>query len=71
VNANRRGTTLSASWETVMSSAGEIDRFHEDGFPGLLSPPPSRDTTRGVEAEGAARGDLEADDSTRVGGRTT
>ena len=54
-----------------MSSAGEIDRFHEDGFPGLLSPPPSRDTTRGVEAEGAARGELEADDSTRVGGRTT
>ena len=29
------------------------------------------DTTRGVEAEGAARGELEADDSTRVGGRTT
>jgi CelD/BcsL family acetyltransferase involved in cellulose biosynthesis len=29
-------------WEAVMSSAGEIDRFHKDGFPGLLSPPPSR-----------------------------
>jgi hypothetical protein len=29
------------------------------------------DTTRGVEAEGAARGELEVDDSTRVGGRTT
>jgi hypothetical protein len=29
------------------------------------------DTTRGVEAKGAARGELEADDSTRVGGRTT
>ena len=28
------------------------------------------DTTRGVEAEGAARGELVADDSTRVGGRT-
>ena len=28
------------------------------------------DTTRGVGAEGAARGELEADDSTRVGGRT-
>ena len=41
VNANRRGTTLSASWEAVMSRAGDIDRFHEDGFPGLLSPPPS------------------------------
>jgi hypothetical protein len=41
-NANRRGMTLSASWEAVMSHTGEIDRFHEDGFLGLLSPPPSR-----------------------------
>ena len=42
VNANCRDTTLSASWEAVMSHAGEINRFHEDGLPGLLSPPPSR-----------------------------
>jgi hypothetical protein len=42
VNANRRGMMLSASWEAVMSRVGEIDRFHEDGFPGLLSPPPLR-----------------------------
>jgi len=41
-NANHRGTTLSASWEAVMSHAGEIDRFHKDGFPGLLSLPPLR-----------------------------
>jgi len=25
-----------------MSRAGDIDRFHKDGFPGLLSPPTSR-----------------------------
>ena len=33
---------LSASWGAVMSRAGEIDRFREDGFPIHLSPPPSR-----------------------------
>ena len=33
VNANRHGKTLSASWEAVMSRAGEIDHSHKDGFP--------------------------------------
>ena len=42
VNPNRRGTMLSASWEAVMSRAGEINRFHKVGFPGLLSLLPSR-----------------------------
>ena len=37
----QQGTTLSASWEAVMSRAEEINRFH-DGFPGLLFPPPSQ-----------------------------
>ena len=41
VNTNCRSTTLSASWEAVMSGVGEIDCFHEDGFLGLLSPLPS------------------------------
>ncbi len=92
----------------MISSVGEIDRFHEDCFPGgggdvlalaackswqwterreregggggcsneavAMLPHGGRatdDTTRGVEAEGAVRGKLEADNSTRVGGRTT
>ena len=33
--------------------------------------PRGDDTTRGVGAEGAAQGELEEDDSTRVGGQTT
>jgi hypothetical protein len=40
VNENRCGTTLSASWEAVMSHVGEIDCFHGDGFPCPPSPPP-------------------------------
>ena len=50
VNANRRGTTLSVSWERVMSRTGEIDCFHEDGFPGLLSPPLSQGLPSAVVA---------------------
>ena len=33
-----------------MSRTGEIDPFHEDGFPGLLSPP----TLRGLPSAAAA-----------------
>ena len=36
-NANRCGTTLSASWDAMMSRAGVIDCFHKDSFP---TPPP-------------------------------
>ena len=41
-HVNCHSKMLSASWEAVMSRAGEIDRFHEDDFPDLLSLPPLR-----------------------------
>ncbi len=41
-----------------MSRAGEIDCFHEDGFPGLLSPPPSRGLLLAAAAPAAPSGGL-------------
>ena len=39
-----------------MSRTGEIDCFHEDGFPGLLSPPPSRGSPSAAVASAAPSG---------------
>ena len=39
-----------------MSRAGEINRFHEDGFPSLLSPPPLRGSPAAAAAPAALSG---------------
>ena len=41
-----------------MSSAGESDCFHEDGFPSLLSPPPSRGSPAAAARRRCRRGGM-------------